>query len=282
LAGDAADVALERTRRLLEAPAPPASTPWAGLPVPPWVDLDHQNLRALVVSKERRPRDAARAWWTARWLVRMARELATPRFATPSRRFLAGLVDFLLIAAPATVLWVAIVRTTGGPASTVLTGVPLNAAAIGYAAWGFVYFVVAERWFGTTLGKRLVHIAVTDRSLRRPSTIPSLLRNAPKLIPLSVVGIVGAQLVVVLLKGVGGLGLSSAAMFLPTIAVVAAIALLLTLGVGIPTAAGAFGMSLSAERQRLGDLLAGTWVVNVRPTAGAPPGVSAPALPRSG
>jgi uncharacterized RDD family membrane protein YckC len=127
----------------------------------------------------------------------------------------------------------------------------------------------------------LFRIAVTDRSLRRPSTVPSLLRNAPKLIPLTVVGIVGAQLVVLSLRGLGGLGLSSAAAFLPTLAVVAAIALLLTLGVGIPTAAGAFGMSLTAERQRLGDLLAGTWVVNVLPTTAAPPGASAPAVPRS-
>lgn len=282
LAGEAADSALERTRRLLAAPEVPGGHPWAGLGVPPWVDLDHRNLRALVISRERRPRDAARAWWTARWLVRVARDLSRPRFATPSRRFFAGLVDFLLIAAPATVLWISIVVLTRGPVTAVLTGVPLNAAAIGYAAWGFAYFVVAEHWYGTTLGKRLFRLAVTDRSLRRPSVVPALLRNAPKLIPLTVVGVVGAELAVLAIRGIAGLGLTATATLLPEVTVVAAIVLLLTLGVGIPTAAGAFGMSFSPENQRLGDLLAGTWVVNDRPTGAVPPGASAPAVPQSG
>jgi uncharacterized RDD family membrane protein YckC len=282
LSGEAADVALERTRRLLGSPTATSSSPWAGLPVPPWVDMDHRNLRALVTSRERRPRDAARAWWTARWLVRTARDLAAPRFATPGRRFLAGLVDFLLFALPATVAWVAIVLLTRGPASAVLGGVPLNAAAIGYASWGFVYFVVAEHAYGTTVGKRLLKIAVTDRSLRRPSIVPSLLRNAPKLIPLTVVGVVGAQVVVLALRGLDALGRSSSAAFLPEVTVLASIALLVTLGVGIPTAAGAFGMSLTPEHQRLGDVLAGTWVVNEPPTSVAPPVPVAPAAPRSG
>jgi uncharacterized membrane protein/uncharacterized RDD family membrane protein YckC len=281
LAGAAADEALDRTRRLLGAPPPSTGALWGGLSVPPWVDLDHRNLRALVVSKERRPRDAARAWWTARWLVRLSRELGRPRFATPGRRFLAGLVDFLLIAVPATVAWISIVLLTGGPVTDVLTGVPLNAAAIGYAAWGFGYFVLAEHWFGTTVGKRLFHLAVTDRSLRRPAAIPALLRNTPKLIPLTVVGVVGAETVVVLLRGFSGLGLSTTSSLLPEVTVIAAIVLLLTLGVGIPTAAGAFGMSFSSENQRLGDLLAGTWVLNERPSSVVPPGASAPAVPRS-
>ncbi|MCI4362130.1 MAG: RDD family protein [Thermoplasmata archaeon] len=281
MAGAAADAALDRTRRLLDAPPEPTGSPWSGLPVPPWVDMDHRNLRALVVSKERRPRDAARAWWTARWLVRLARDMSRSRFATPGRRFFAGLADFLLIAVPATVVWVSIVLLTGGPVTTVLTGVPLNAAAIGYAAWGFGYFVLAEHWYGTTFGKRLFHLAVTDRSLRRPAAIPALLRNTPKLIPLTVAGVVGAESVVLLLRGFGGLGLRTAASLLPEVTVVFAILLLLTLGVGIPTAAGAFGMSFSSENQRLGDLLAGTWVLNDRPVAGVPPGAAAPATPRS-
>ncbi|HEV8049632.1 MAG TPA: RDD family protein [Thermoplasmata archaeon] len=278
LAGEAADSSVDRARLLLEAPPAPPETPWAGLPVPAWVDLDHRNLRALVNSPERRPRDAARAWWTARWLVRLGGEIGRRRFARAGARFVAGTVDVLALAVPAILVWVLLVVTSKGSGTALLNGAAYNAAAVGYAAWAFVYFVVAEAWFGTTLGKRLVGLAVTDRSLRRPAVIPAMLRNAPKLLPLIVVGVVGADLVYVALRGAAALGVAGTSYF-PDLAVVTALTFLVLIGVGIPTAAGALTMSMTSERQRLGDLLAGTWVVTARrPTTAVPPGAGAPSV----
>jgi len=282
LAGEAAEGSVRRAHLLLGTPPGPLDAPWAGLPVPAWVDLDHRNLRALVLSPERRPRDSARAWWTARWLVRLGRELARTRFAKAETRFLAATADVALLAAPAVVVWVLLVLTAKGSGTALLTGAGYNAAAVGYAAWAFLYFVVAEAWFGTTVGKRLVGLAVTDRTLHRPSLIPAMVRNAPKLLPLVVVGVVGADLVFVALRGATALGITGTS-YLPDIAVVTALTFLVLLGIGLPTAAGALTMSMTAERQRLGDLLAGTWVVTARrPTTAVPPGAAAPAPARPG
>jgi uncharacterized RDD family membrane protein YckC len=282
LAGAAAESAIGRTRLLLGAPPPPPEAPWAGLQVPAWIELDHRNLRALVDSPERRPRDAARAWWTARWLVRLGREVSLSRFGKAGPRFLAATVDTVVLAAGAVVVWVVLVLTSRVSDATLLDGAAYNAAAIGFAAWAFVYLVVAESWFGTTLGKRMFGLTVTDRTLHRPTVVPAMLRNAPKLLPLVVVGEVGADLVFLLLRGTGALGLPGNTLF-PDLALVTIFAFLLVLGVGLPTAAGALTMSLTSERQRLGDLLAGTWVVTVSPpTSAVPPGAAAaPGLPRS-
>ncbi|MCI4327767.1 MAG: RDD family protein [Thermoplasmata archaeon] len=283
LAGDAADSAAGRARLLLGAPPPPPDAPWSGLAVPAWVELDHRNLRALVTSPERRPRDAARAWWTARWLVRLGRELSRTRFARAGPRLAAGTVDALVMAVPTLLVFVVLVETSTVSNSTFLDGAAYNAAAIGYAAWAFVYFVVAESGYGTTLGKRLFGLAVTDRSLQRPTLVPAMLRNAPKLLPLTIIGVVGADLVFLLVRGVGGLGITGPSFF-PDLAIATVFLFLILLGVGLPTAAGGLTMSLTAERQRVGDLLAGTWVVTTRPPIPpAPPGwVAPPGAPRSG
>jgi uncharacterized RDD family membrane protein YckC/uncharacterized membrane protein len=282
LAGEAAESGVGRARLLLGAPPPPPDAPWSGLRVPAWIELDHRNLRALVDSPERRPRDAARAWWTARWLVRLGREVSMSRFARAGPRFAASTLDVVVLTTPAAVVWVLLVLATHGSAASLLDGAAYNAAAIGFAAWAYVYFVVAETWFGTTLGKRVFGLAVTDRSLHRPTVVPAMLRNAPKLLPLVVVGEAGADLVFLLLRGTASLGFTGSPL-IPDLALVSIFAFLLVLGVGLPTAAGALTMSLTAERQRVGDLLAGTWVVTARPpaTAVAPGAAAIPGVPRS-
>jgi uncharacterized RDD family membrane protein YckC/uncharacterized membrane protein len=282
LAGEAAESGVGRARLLLGAPPPPPDAPWSGLRVPAWIELDHRNLRALVDSPERRPRDAARAWWTARWLVRLGREVSMSRFARAGPRFAASTLDVVVLTTPAAIVWVILVLATHGSAASLLDGAAYNAAAIGFAAWAYVYFVVAETWFGTTLGKRVFGLAVTDRSLHRPTVVPAMLRNAPKLLPLVVVGEAGADLVFLLLRGTASLGFTGSPL-IPDLALLTIFAFLLVLGVGLPTAAGALTMSLTAERQRVGDLLAGTWVVTARPPPTAvPPGAAAvPGVPRS-
>jgi uncharacterized RDD family membrane protein YckC/uncharacterized membrane protein len=282
LAGEAAESGVGRARLLLGAPPPPPDAPWSGLRVPAWIELDHRNLRALVDSPERRPRDAARAWWTARWLVRLGREVSMSRFARAGPRFAAATLDVVVLTTPAAVVWVMLVLATHGSAASLLDGAAYNAAAIGFAAWAYVYFVVAETGFGTTLGKRVFGLAVTDRSLHRPTVVPAMLRNAPKLLPLVVVGEAGADLVFLVLRGTASLGFTGSPL-IPDLALVSIFAFLLVLGVGLPTAAGALTMSLTAERQRVGDLLAGTWVVTARPPPTAvPPGAAAvPGVPRS-
>jgi uncharacterized RDD family membrane protein YckC len=282
LAGEAAESGVGRARLLLGAPPPPPDAPWSGLRVPAWIELDHRNLRALVDSPERRPRDAARAWWTARWLVRLGREVSMSRFARVGPRFAASTLDVVVLTTPAAVVWVMLVLATHGSAASLLDGAAYNAAAIGFAAWAYVYFVVAETGFGTTLGKRVFGLAVTDRSLHRPTVVPAMLRNAPKLLPLVVVGEAGADLVFLVLRGTASLGFTGSPL-IPDLALLTIFAFLLVLGVGLPTAAGALTMSLTAERQRVGDLLAGTWVVTARPPPTAvPPGAAAvPGVPRS-
>ncbi|MCI4356514.1 MAG: RDD family protein [Thermoplasmata archaeon] len=281
LAGEAADVAVARARLLTGAPPSPPDRPWSGLPVPTWVDLDHRNLRALVTSRERRPRDAPRAWWTARWLVRVARDISRKRFARPSLRLTAGSVDAAVLLVPAFALWLAIDLGSTGSATALITSAWFNAAAVGYAAWGLVYFVVAEAAFGTTLGKRWLGLVVTDRALRRPAPIPALLRNLPKLVPLFVIGIVGADLTFLALRGGADLTVGPAGI-VPFLTAVVALLVVLVLGVSIPTAAGGLAISWSAESQRIGDVLAGTWVVTAQPLTTPPPGASAPAALRAG
>jgi uncharacterized membrane protein/uncharacterized RDD family membrane protein YckC len=275
LAGDAAETALHRARLLTGTPPGPAEAPWAGLPVPGWINLDHRNLRALVASPERRPRDAARAWWTARWLVRIAHDVSQGRFASSGARLAAGIVDFAVLAVPAAIAWIVLVRFAGIPISELTTNAWFNAASVGYAAWGFVYFAGAEAAFGTTLGKRWLGLSVTDRALARPRLVPALVRNLPKLIPLLIVGLVGADVVLFTFDAAALTG-STSSVVLPYFEVFVSLAFVLVLGTGIPAAAGGVAVAWSPEHQRIGDVMAGTWVIRDRPATAPPPGASAP------
>ncbi len=265
--------AAAQTRRLVGlAGPPPAERPWEGLPVPPWVAADQANLDALAASSSPDPRDDYRAWMTARWLVRVGQDTGRARFANPRRRFAAFGMDLVFVTIPAVLVWILAVQLVPGTTNDVLNNTFFNAAAIGFPAWAFVYFVVFEVLFGTTPGKRLFGLVVRTRTLERPKTIPILVRDSPKLIPLTVIGIGGALLVALLLRGpVSGTSLVSASSLVPSeFLALASVGAAIAVGVGICALVALLGITVSSENQRAGDYLAGTWVV--REVSVPPPG----------
>ncbi len=146
----------------------------------------------------------------------------------------------------------------GGGFSEVANSVAFNAAAIGYPAYAFVYLTVAEATTGTTLGKWVVGIEVTGREERRAGPLSVLIRNVPKLIPLELVGVGGALITAILIGASAPAapgGLSNLGLDALVLGIVLAGLVPLSLFVGW------VGIQVSPERQRIGDFLAGTWVL---------------------
>ncbi len=240
-----------------------------GLPLAPWVEADRRNLAALAASATEEPYDATRAWMTARWLVRFARGIGQRRLASWGPRSLAYLLDLAILGAPAILLFYAIVATSGGTVTELLGSVALNAALFGFIAYALVLLTVTETVWGATPGKYLLGLRVTDRRLGRPGPVAALLRNLPKVVTISVVGYLGILIVLVAERGTA-ISVSTGG-FLDTVVSIATLALLLLLpGLGIPGGISLALIAGSSERQRLGDLFAGTWVVRATPVPRAP------------
>ena len=243
---------------------------------PSWISADQANLDALARARPDNPREAFRAWTTARWLVRIGQDLGRRRFGTPLARGVAFLIDLVLVTAPAAVIWVYLALTIPGTVVDVLSNTVFGAVALGFAAWAFLYFVVAEGWFGTTVGKSLVHLTVRNRALGEPSITAVMVRDAPKLLPLSIIGVGGAIGVILLFRGadvsvsVGGQGVVLAGDPFAFLTVLGFI----VITVGLCGLVSWILMVVSNESQRFGDLLAGTWVV--REATPAPLGAPAP------
>lgn len=266
--------AAAQTRRLLAIPDPVANAaPLAGLPAPAWMTADSANLEALARQPTVDARDGTRAWFTARWLVRFAREVGRQRFGSFRGRGAAFAIDLALLTGPMFLVWYAVIALSGsGNAVTAVSGVVLNAVTFGYIAVGLLYFVILESYGGATLGKWFVGLEVTDRELARPGLLAALVRNLPKLIPLTILGLVGAYVVAFLVFGSPySVGVGGVAAFLDVGASILLLLAIAILGVGLPAAISAVCMSVSAENQRLGDWFAGTWVVRRGPTAPAAP-----------
>jgi uncharacterized membrane protein/uncharacterized RDD family membrane protein YckC len=255
------------------------STPWAGLPVPSWVIADQKNLDSLALSGTREPRDAFRAWLTARWLVGAGRDLGRERLGQLGARIWAFLADGLLLAVPSVLAWIYLSKTLPGSVSSILTTPLFNAAAIALPAYGFVYFSTLEGRWGTTLGKSLFGLRVTDRKLGHPGLVNVMVRNLPKLIPLTVVGLGGSLFVLTVLRGAGG-ALGTGAGFADGSALIL-LGAFIAVGVGVAGVASVLSIQSSSEGQRVGDFFAGTWVVGApatsRPSAtAASDGAAAP------
>jgi uncharacterized membrane protein/uncharacterized RDD family membrane protein YckC len=266
-------------RRLLGQPSAPEDRPWEGLNLPSWVGADQSNLDSLALAKSESPREALRAWMTARWLVRIGQDLSRRRFGTPLARGLAFLIDLILVTIPAALIWIYLALTVPGTVVDVLSNTVFAVVALGFASWAFLYFVVAESYFGTTVGKRLVHLQVRNRTLGVPSIPAVLVRDAPKLLPLSIIGVGGAIGVILLFRGadvsvtVGGQGVVLAGNPLAFFVVLGFV----VATVGLCGLVGWFLMVLTSESQRFGDLLAGTWVVRDASPVLSPPRSPAPA-----
>jgi uncharacterized RDD family membrane protein YckC/uncharacterized membrane protein len=263
----AAHDAVIQLRRLASlGSVPPGTNPWDGLAVPPWVVADQANLEALARAPPADPIMAHRAWMTARFLVHLSTVLSRPRFAGFVRRSRAFLLDLLFVSIPGALGWILYALRTSPNDPSLLTSPAFFLVTSGFATYGFLYFVLSEWLWGTTPGKRLFRLEVTNRRLGRPSILASIIRNTPKMIPLTAIGVGGALAALISEDyDVSGnlVGLVSVGPFVAG-AVIA-------VGVGLPALVSGFTMMLSNESQRLGDLFAGTWVVRQSPVGSAPP-----------
>jgi len=276
--------ATDRVRSIYRLPAPeqPAAA-WEGLPVAPYVVHDYRNLIASKDGPNPTQPEAFRSLAMATQFVRLGRDLSRLRFAAAGRRGWAAVVDLLLITAPAVVLWTVLAFTQPGGLEAILDGLPFNLSVIGYVGYGVLYYVVCDALFGTTVGKFLFHLTVTDRAWARPTTLQSFLREAPKAVPIFVIGELGAPALLFLLLA------RSSAFTVSGVALVLTGALLLGIvivTVAVALAVGGIQVARDSERQRFGDRWASTWVVDrrvVTPAWGAtrassavPPGAGPP------
>ena len=275
--------AAEQARRLAGLGPAPVDRPWEGLPVPGWVVSDQANLDAVARAGTSDGREGFRSWLTARAFVVLGRDLDLPRFGSVKERSLAFLVDLALVGVPAAVAWSLIALATPGDLGAVLASLAFNAAIYGFVALAFLYLVLSETLTGSSLGKRWWRLSVRDRSLRPVGFLSALVRNASVLPALTVLGLGGALAVAFGLKAgtysavvIGGVALPSGLLAL-TGALVFVVG-----GVGLFGAFGVLVIALSSERQRLGDLWAGTWVVRERATGsgkGAPTAIPSAMVP---
>jgi uncharacterized RDD family membrane protein YckC len=281
LADRSVDAAALQSRRLLGlGDGSTRPVPMEGLSLSPWVVADRQNLSALTKSPTLDPADATRAWMTARWLVLAIRESARGRFGTFGLRAYAFLLDLVVLTLPMLPIWYALATGASG-GSGLLTSIGFNAAIYGYAAVGLLYFVLLEGFTGTTLGKAIAGLEVRDRTLGRPGGIPVLVRNLPKIVPLTALGLAIATGVAIL--SVGG-GIGGTGDLLGVALAIGILGLLVALGVVVPALISWACMLASPEHQRIGDWFAGTWVVVRRPTVVRMPMAASrpsPAVPSS-
>ncbi len=274
------DAALQ-AHRLLGLPEPPRDRPWQGLGVPGWVVSDQTNLDALARSGTTDGREGFRGWLTARSLVRLGLELGRRRFGTVGRRAAGFLLDLGLVTAPAALIWAAIAIATPGTLLDLLNSVAFNAAIYGFIALAFFYRVILEAVTGSSPGKRALGLVVRGRRLEPIGVLSALVRNLSVLPILTVVGIGGSLAVAFGLRWgtfssvtIGGIDLPGG-----LLALAGALAFVLG-GIALIGVFGVVAITFTAERQRLGDLFAGTWVVRAATTATPPWGAVHP--PSSG
>ena len=264
-----------QARGLLGLGPAPEDRPWQGLAVPGWIVADQTNLDSSARAGTEDGREGFRSWRTARWLVWVAHDLGLRRFATVGARVAAFLIDLALVTVPAVLLWVAMLLTMPGGFSDALSNVAFNAAIFGFIAWAFLYFVLVETFWGTTVGKRLLGLEVRERTFALPSGLSSLVRNTTVLPLLTVVGIGVAIALAFGLKTGTSTTLSLGGVALPTglLALFGVLSFVVG-GVALLGVGAVVLIVVTSDRQRLGDLWAGTWVVRRQPpspTGGATP-----------
>jgi uncharacterized membrane protein/uncharacterized RDD family membrane protein YckC len=272
--------AAQQAQRLLGLPVSSPERPWEGLAVPGWVVSDQANLDAIARSGTTDGREGFRAWITARWLVLIGRELGQRRFAPIGARCSAFLLDLAVVGVPAVAVWIGIVLVTPGGLNGVLSSLPFNAAIYAFVALAFLFFVVAETRTGTSPGKRWLGLAVRNRTLEPVGFREALVRNCSLLPLLTVLALGGALVVAFGIEygsfanvTLGGIGLPGGLLAL------AGVLVFLVGGVGLLGGLGVLTIAITSERQRLGDVLAGTWVVRAASPTGGPVGPGASPAP---
>ncbi len=281
-ASTATHAAAHEAATVLGVPPAPTDRPWQGLPVPGWVVSDQANLDAAAAQGTNDGRESYRGWLTARSLVALSIQLVDRKFASAGGRALAFVLDLLVVTVPAVAVWAYLAAHTPGGLTAVLSSVAYNAAIYGYISLAYLYFVVGETVFGTTVGKRLLGFVVRERELRPTNLTSGLLRNAFRVPTLSILGVAVGSATGLLVAGANSGAVSFEGLPLPA-GILAAVSLLVgaILSVGLLGLVGFLSITATSERQRWGDLVAGTWVLR-SPTAVPPAPPPAPAAGPSG
>jgi uncharacterized membrane protein/uncharacterized RDD family membrane protein YckC len=252
-------------------PADP-SNPWEGIGAPPWVALDQTNLDAVARRPGTPGREAYRGWLTARALVGVAHFLGSRYRASSRARCNAFAFDLAVLALLTAAGDLLVLYPLRQSLDQLVNGIPLNAIVVAPVGWGLLYFVIMEGWFGATLGKWYFGLTVTSR-LGTPAGFRSILiRNLPRIVPLSLVAYGLAFGTAVALHPRGGpftSGFGGAAAY--ELALSAGI----MAGMALTTLVSVACIATTEEGQRIGDLLADTWVL----TEPAARPVPAPAVP---
>jgi uncharacterized RDD family membrane protein YckC len=243
---------------------------------------DQANLDAAARAGSTDGREGFRAWLTSRWLVYLGRDLGQRRFGTMGARSLGFVLDLIIVTIPAVAIWTLIALATPGDLDRLLSSLAFNAAIYGFISLAFLYLVLSETLTGRSLGKRGLKLVVRDRALRPIGFVSALLRNSTVLPILTVVGIAGAIGVAFALKAGSLSSVTIAGIPLPGgLLALAGVIVFLIAGVGLLGALALLVIALTNERQRLGDLLAGTWVVRDASPGfgGVPPGPASSSPP---
>lgn len=275
----AADSAVDQARALRGLPpVAPGEPPWRGIEVPRWVGSDHANLRAAGAAPTPSSADAERALVTSQFLVLLASDVSQRAVGSVRERVAAFLIDLTLLTAPAVFLWGLLALVLPGDPVAVIGSVPYGTALLGYSAYGMLYFLLAEWRYGTTFGKRVMHLVVRARDLGRARPLGLVVRNAVRLVPLTIISqLIGEGLVLILDPSsaglpAGGVALNGLEGWVFVLAGV--VGLLLAGGVSVAV------MLLSPERQRVGDLWGGTVVLReVERPAERPPALAPGPVP---
>ncbi|MCI4341720.1 MAG: DUF1614 domain-containing protein [Thermoplasmata archaeon] len=265
----------EQLHRLGLAPAEETIGTWAEFG-PAWLEPDRRNLAHLASVGSDDPQDSARGILAARLFLDRAGTALRSRFAPLPRRCLAFSIDLAVLTVPALAVWALLIHDSSDVVS-LLTGLPFGVAVFGYLGFGFLYFLIGDALWGSSVGKQLLGLRVKDRALGAPGLIPAFLRSAPKLVPLALIGEGGAVALALLLSP----SASPLEPLGPVLGFATGLLLLVATVVGVFLVGLVSVLTILAtpERQRIGDLWAGTWVMGRAPATRAesvPPPVSVP------
>jgi uncharacterized membrane protein len=276
-AADAAWAATEQARRLHRAPPAPRDRPWEGLPVAPWIAADQQNLEAMAARGTDDRWDAQRAWVTANGILGAAEEATRDCYPSLLRRSAAFGIDLGITLVPALLVWYLVILAVPGSTANLIDTVAFNTVVLGYVAYAFLYVALAEVFTGTTLGKRLLGLQVTDRAVHTPGLFSVLVRNIPKLVPLTILAVAAAVELAILVDGPLPGSISSGSSAVVQATQLLSVGGLILIGFAMCGAISWLAIANSREHQRLGDYVAGTWVIVADPGAHwAPPPLPPP------
>jgi len=260
-----------QAHRLLGRPSGDPARPWDGLAVPGWVVSDQANLDSVALRGSDEPREALRAYVTARALVALGSAIGRPRFASVTQRLVAFILDLVLLGAAGGGVFLVVVLATPGDLDAVLASTALNAAVYAFVGVALLYFSLAELWYGATLGKKLLGIEVRDRALNRVGGVGAFVRNAPLLPAMTLYSLGLSVGIAVALRGLASSASLPAVGVLAGTLAVLALTLFIVVGIGLLGLIGIGTMVATTDRQRVGDLWAGTWVVRRLSAPAAPP-----------